>query len=295
MKLLGNNCVKNIKNSIGILILLLVTGCQYFHKNADKTPMAKIYQNYLYFEDIDPSIYRGKSAEDSLNALHQYIENWAYKTLILKEAEQNVDTLKINRLVKQYRQDLLTETYKQRLLQKYIDTLVPQDTLKQYYQKYRHYFTAQEPLLKLKYLIVNKQEPKIHLLKKWFFSNKQVYSDSLIKNTNLLSKFDIETNHWYKIPELKEKLPVFKHLPEKYILKKSKKFVLTDSLSLYLVFIKDLVLKNQDLPLSVIKDDLKQLILSNRKQAALSRLENNIKKEAINKKIFKIFKKDASQ
>ena len=295
MKLFGNSYAKNIKSSIRILILLSVTGCQYFHKNVDKTPMAKIYQHYLYFEDIDPAIYRGKSTEDSLNALHYYIENWAYKTLMLKEAEQNVDTLKINQLVKQYRQDLLTETYKQRLLQKYIDTLVPQDTLKQYYQKYHHYFTAQEPYLKLKYLVVNKQEPKIHLLRKWFFSNQQVYSDSLIKNINLLAKYNLETDHWYKVPELKKKLPVFKHMPEKYILKKSKKFVLTDSLSLYLVFIKDLVLKNQDLPLPVIKDDLKQLILSSRKQAALSRLENNIKKEAINKKIFKIFKKDASQ
>jgi len=92
------------------------------------------------------------------------------------------------------------------------------------------------------------------------------------------------------VDDFKKKLPVFKSMNDKYILKKSKKFVINDSLSLYLVIIKDVVLQGQSLPLDFVKDDLKQLVLSKRKQEAWSRIENDIKQEAIKQKHFKIFK-----
>ncbi len=290
MKVFGSNYAKNIKSRIWLSVILLFTGCQYFQKTVDKTPVAKIYDTYLYFEDINPAVYREKSPEDSLNAIHQYIEDWAYRTLLLKQAERNVDTLKINHLVEQYRRDLLIGTYKDRLLQKYIDTVVTEDTLQVYYQRYRQYFKSQYAVIKPKYLVVQKNHPKISKFKKWLFSEKPEYYDSLIKNTNSFSKYNLTADTWYLLPDFKKELQAFKRMNDKYILKKSKKIVLSDTLSLYLVFVKDLVLQNQEMPLSMVKNDLKQLILSKRKQEALSRMENNIKQEAINKKIFKIFK-----
>ena len=290
MKVFGNNYAKNIKSKIWLLVIWLFAGCQYFQKPIDKTPVAKIYDTYLYFEDINPAVYHEKSPDDSLNAIHQYIEDWAYRTLLLKQAERNVDTLKINHLVEQYRRDLLTGTYKERLLQKYIDTVVTEDTMQAYFQKYREYFKSKEAVIRPKFLVAPKNHPKISKFKKWFFTEKPEYYDSLIKNINSFSKFDLIANKWYAVPKFKKELPVFKRMNDKYILKKSKKFVLSDTLSLYLVFVKDVVQQNQIMPLSLVKNDLKQLILSKRKQAALSRMENNIKQEAISNKIFKIFK-----
>ena len=112
MKLFGNNYAINTKSKIWLILVGLFAGCQFLQKDADKTPIAEIYDTYLYFEDIDPAVYRQKTPEDSLNAIHQYIEDWAYNNLILKQAERNVDTVKINRLVKQFRNDLLADTYK---------------------------------------------------------------------------------------------------------------------------------------------------------------------------------------
>ncbi len=296
MKLSGSNYAVNIKNKFWLTVIgLLVAGCQYFQKDVDKTPVAKIYDTYLYFEDISPAVYTQKSPEDSINAIHQYIEDWAYKTLLLKQAERNVDTIKINRLVEQYRRDLLTDTYKDLLLQKYIDTVVSTDTLQWYYNKYRQYFLSKEAELKPKFLVVDKNHQKIQKFKKWFFSDKQIYFDSLIKNTNNFSKYNLTANKWYLVPDFKKELRVFDRMNDKFILKKAKKFVLTDSLSLYLVFVNDVVLQNQTMPLSMVQDDLKQLVLSKRKQAALSQMENNIKQEAISKKIFKIIKTKQSK
>ena len=282
--------MKSIKNSILLILILQLIGCQYFHKGVDKTPLAKIYDTYLYFEDIDPSIYSRKNVQDSLETIHQYIEDWAYKTLLVKQAERNVDTVKINRLVQTYHNDLLTDTYKDLLMQKYIDTVILDDTLQMYYKKYNNYFVADAAWVKPKFLVFPKNDSKKYKFMKWFFYAKPEFTDSLINNINHFSKYNITGTKWYKIPEFKKEIPVLKRINEKYILKKSKKFVLRDSLSLYLVFINDFIKNGQNLPLVLIKDDLKQLILSKRKQNSLSQLEARIKEDAINKKIFKIFK-----
>ncbi len=291
MKKSGNKFVQNIRNKLRfIIIFVVISACHFNQDKPDKKPIAKIYNTYLYFEDIAPDIYKGKTPEDSLNSLSQYMEDWAYKTLLLKQAERNVDTAKINHLVQQYKKDLLTETYKELLIQKFIDTIITGDTLQKYYQDYRKYFKSTDNYVASQYIVIPKQSSKIPKFKKWFFSNQAVYADSLIKNTSTFQKFNLDDNKWYKLSDLKKELPVLKSVNEKYILKKRKKFVLTDSLSLYLVFIKNTVTKQAYLPLELVKNDLNQLILSKRKQQALSQLKVHLKEEAINKKIFKIFK-----
>ncbi|HFS68070.1 MAG TPA: hypothetical protein ENK67_07650 [Flavobacteriia bacterium] len=284
--------MKNIKTNLLLLLLISIIGtsCQYFKKNVDKTPVAKIYDTYLYFEDIDPTIYKNKKPEDSLEALHNFIEKWSYNTLLIKEAERNLDTSQISRLTEQYRQDLLKDTYKELLLQKYIDSVIPEDSLQHYYQVYKPYFTADQSYLQAKYLVVNKKNPKVYQYKKWFFSDNADMSDNLIKHINAFKKYDFEGEKWLSISDFKKNIPVLKNTNEKYILKKRKKFSLTDSLSLYLVFVKDFVKKDMPLPLDLAKNNLNELILNKRKKAALSTLEQNIKQEAINKKILKIYK-----
>lgn len=289
MKIIGKKYGQNIRNSL-LLLLLSFSSCQYFHKEQTKTPIAKVYDSYLYFEDIAPEIYQNKPVEDSLNALRQYIEDWAYQKLLLKQAKINVDTIRINRLVATYKKDLLIETYKNLLTEKYLDTIVPADTLQVYFDKYQMYFKAKKALINPQYLVVRKNHPKISKLKKWFFDTKPEWQDSLIKNSKDFNKFDLSGKKWYEIDQFKKEFPVFSHTADRYILKKSKKFMLTDSLSLYLVFVKQVVQSGENLPLDFIKDDLKQLILSKRKQNQLKKLEKDLKTEAIKKKIFKIFK-----
>ena len=286
MKIIGKKYGQNIRNSL-LLLLLSFSSCQYFHKEQTKTPIAKVYDSYLYFEDIAPEIYQNKPVEDSLNALRQYIEDWAYQKLLLKQAKINVDTIRINRLVATYKKDLLIETYKNLLTEKYLDTIISNDTLQKYFNKYQIYFKAKESYIKPQYLVVSKRHSKITKLQKWFFNSKSVWKDSLIKNSNDYKKFDITGNKWYQINEFKKEFPVFLHTNDRNILKKGKKFVISDSLSLYLVFVKQVITAGENLPLDFVKDDLKQLILSKRKQKRLKKLERDLKNEAVKKKILK--------
>jgi len=282
--------VQNTKNNIGLLLILLLTSCQYFRQDVAKTPIAQVYNHYLYVEDINPSIYKGKSKEDSIQNMRDFIEKWAYKELLIAKANKNVDTATINKLVNKYKQDLLIDTYKDLLAEKYLDTIVTDADILASYNENKQYFVARNHLVNPQYLVVAKDNSKIKKYKKWFFSDKIAFKDSLIKNTIHFSKFNIDSTNWQHLFAFKEQFPVFKRYKDMQILKKSKKFMLTDSLSLYLVIVNDYVKENEPLPLGFIKNDIKQLILNQRKQKVIDKLQNEIKSEAIKQKKFKIFK-----
>ena len=50
-----------------------------------------MYDVYLYPSDIEGIVPKGTSNEDSLLLVQSYIENWVRQTLLIKQAEENVD------------------------------------------------------------------------------------------------------------------------------------------------------------------------------------------------------------
>jgi hypothetical protein len=282
--------VRSIKNSLLLYIIYISTSCQYFRQDVEKTPIAQVYNNVLYLEDINPTLYKKNNKQDSLKNVHEYIEKWAYKTLLTEQAKKNLDTISINKLVAQFKQDLLIDTYKDLLSEKYLDTIVPESEIKESYKNNKKYFLARNDMINVSFLVINKENKDKRKYKKWFFSDKIEFRDSLVKNSWHFPKFNINIDNWKHLSDFKDEFPVFKRIRDVQILKKSKKFVLTDSLSLYLVLVNDFVRENNELPLPFIKNDLKQLIINIRKQKVISKLQNEIKSEAIKQKKFKIFK-----
>jgi len=282
--------VRNIKNSFLFLLVIGLQSCQYFGETDQRVPIASVYDRYLYLDGVSQDIYQNKSSQDSTVAVREFIEKWAYKQLLLVQAEKNIDMNKINKLVQAYKTDLSIDTYKSLWVEEYMDSVIPMDTIAAYYQKNKMFFTAKTPMINSKFLVVDKADKLINKYKKWFFSDKENFQDSLINKSFHFKQFNINNDKWMDLEAFRTKFPVFKHISDRQILKKSKKFVLRDSLQLYLVFVNDLVLEDQALPLSFIKNDLKQLIFSHRKQRTLSKLQTEMKEEAIKKKHFKIYK-----
>jgi len=279
--------VKNIKISYILLLFLLFGSCSGDKTN--KTPIAKIYQKTLYLEDINPGIYKQKNKEDSIRAVRSYIENWANNQLFIEEAKKNIDTSKINKLVLQYKHDLLREKYLNKLVNKYLDTVIAKDSLKKYYQKIKDIYIANDELVRPYIMVLPKKNKKRYTYQKWFFDQKIAFQDSLFKHVSEFTEMDLSGNKWYTVRQLKEKYPVLKKYNTRQIIKKRKKIITNDSLSLYLMFIKDVVYKGEALPMDFIKKDIKQLILSHRKKEIEKRIMNEMKEEAIKSHHFIIY------
>ena len=56
-----------------------------------KDAIARVYDKYLYAEDLESVIPSGTSATDSLEITTAYINNWVRQELLLKQAEDNLD------------------------------------------------------------------------------------------------------------------------------------------------------------------------------------------------------------
>jgi hypothetical protein len=101
--------------------------------------------------------------------------------------------------------------------------------------------------------------------------------------------FDIFINNWVDFEVVKNNLPSEITDSESF-LKGNKQIELNDSNYYYLVRIQDYRLKNELAPLEFVENNIKNLILNQRKIEFLKEVEENIYLEGIRKNKFKIYK-----
>ena len=82
--------VKNI--FIALLICAVVPGCKKNTVENDREPLARVYDKYLYTAEVEGLINENTSAEDSARIINEYIDNWIRQNLILKVAEDNLQS-----------------------------------------------------------------------------------------------------------------------------------------------------------------------------------------------------------
>ena len=148
-----------MKNQFYILVCILFISCDFLGLQKKdipvRKPIASVNNNYLYTEDIKLLIPKNIEKNDSLVFTRSIINSWAVKQLLLKKAEDNNtqnDNSEINNLVKDYRQALLINGYKERLIKQQLDTLIEQQEIIDYYKLNSKNFRLNEELIKTRYL-----------------------------------------------------------------------------------------------------------------------------------------------
>ena len=275
-----------------IYIIILLSSCEYINfqeqKNSTLEPIATVFNAKLYFKDIAGFFHSNISKQDSLVLAKSLINSWATQQLILKKSEENssLETSKeINKLVKDYKESLLINNYKEVLIKQQLDTIISNQEIKNYYNLNKENFKLNEELIKIKYLyfskdIINKKE-----IVELFKSDDIEDLEELEKKYLNFKTYHLNDSIWSRIDNILLKLPFSK---EK-LLKKTKFIQKQDSIGLYLVAVKDVLLRNNIAPLSYIKPTIKQTILHKRKIELIREIEKIIVKDAIQNKSFKIY------
>ncbi|MDP6921986.1 MAG: peptidyl-prolyl cis-trans isomerase, partial [Lutibacter sp.] len=118
------------------------------------------------------------------------------------------------------------------------------------------------------------------------------------KKEDLISLEDValsmESSHlndsvWVKYSDLVNRYPLFKEVAEKQLLKTGHFLQKEDSLSLYLVLVKEVLRRNQVAPKSYITPTIKQMILHQRKKRLLRTIEETLVDDAQKNKQFEIY------
>lgn len=283
-----------IKKSFYIICTVLVfTSCDYlgFNKhNPEDDVVASVNQVELYRKDLRKLLPENITKEDSLVLVKNVINNWAKHQLLLQNAEKNLskkESREYSNLVTNYKEGLLINGYKERLIKQRLDTIISDKEISDYYEKNKENFKLNEELIQLKYLHLGKDIYDKAETIKLFKSNEIEDTEKLESQYLSFKDYSFNDSTWVRLHDIMLKKTIFSQNLKDKLLKKTKFIQKEDSLGLYLVAVKDVLNRNDIAPLSYIKNTIKQMILHKRKLELIREIEKTIINDAIQNKSFK--------
>ena len=281
-----------IRSFILSFLFISVLSCNYFNKEVEDDPIARVNDNYLYKEDVVDLIPEGTSKEDSLLRINNYVNHWATQQLLIDGAKLNLkeeQQTQFNTLVKQYESDLFTKAYLEALVKQNIDTTVSLVEAQEVYNRNSESFKLNEELIKFRYINVDEYNNDLSTIKerlKRFDNEDKHILDSI---SIQFRSYSLNDSIWIKVNQAVEKIPTLEPENRKELLKKSNFIQRKDSLGLYLMQIKDVLLRNEIAPIEYVMPTIKQIVINKRKLEFIKQLEKDITKDAIKNRQFEIF------
>ena len=279
-----------LKNSGFFLVLFFLSMCSG-KKTTEEVIVARVGEKKLLQKDLAEIIPDGLTENDSILMAGDYIKKWIQKELILQKAEENLSPAQkdVSNELQEYRNSLLIYKYKNELLKQRMDTTVQFGQIEEYYQGNKENFNLNKNIVKAIFIKIPDDFANREQLKSY---SENITSEGLAELREYCLQyakgFDIFVEKWVEFDVLLNNLP--QEIPNhEEFLSKNKWIELTDSTYYYLVNIHDFRLRNQPAPIEYVEENIKNLLLNQRKIQFLKEIENTVYTEGIRKNKFKIY------
>ncbi len=278
-----------------VLSIAVFSSCNLLPQKAKNTDeaIARVYDKYLYAEDLKGVIPDGTNKNDSIEITAAYINNWVRQELLLKQAEDNLEETNRNftTQIEQYRNSLIIYAYESELIKQKLDTVVPMSEIEAYYKENQNNFHLRENIVLASYVILSKNSPIASKVKTLLLSNKETDKEKLqtLCQENGV-EYLINDGEWMSFSDLDRKIPLSVDDQEGF-LRKNKFFEVKDSITMYYVAISAYKSKESISPLNFETENIRIILLNKRKAALLQRMEDDLISDAVKRKKYEIFKK----
>lgn len=286
--------MKTASSYIALLILsslLGMTGCNLLKKQSEDEAVARVFDKYLYRSELDSAIPDGTSEHDSIIIARGIIDKWVRNQLMLSRAEEALtdDQKDVAKKIEEYRSSLLIYSYRQKLLQQKMDTVVRDAEILDYYENNLNNFILRNDIVKATFVKVPLTAPNIGSVRTWTRSGSMDDLDKLEKySINYAEKFDMFNNSWIYFKTLMEQIPLSIDQPSRF-LRYNRNIETSDSMYHYFVHISDFKPEGDISPLELIKNDIKSILLNKRKIEFYNNLEKQVYNEGANRNQFEIY------
>ena len=273
-------------------IALHLTGCSYFEQSDDRKVMVRVNDSYLYEEDIASLINEDTAPEDSAIIVSNYINRWATQQLLIDRAKLNLpedQQIEFNTLVSNYKNELYTNAYTEAVVSRDLDTSLNKAEIEEYYEQNKENFILNEDLLKLRYINLAKNSNNLDEIKKKFRSFSEEDQEELMEIALQFKNYSLNDSVWVKTKSVYNKIGPLSVEDRPSLLKKSNFMELQDSLNVYLVYVNDVLSRNDQAPLEYASATIREILLNKRKQTLIKELEKDITKDAIKNNEFETY------
>ena len=280
---------------IAVIVLLAMTSCEtvtsFVRELRYGQVVAKVGSHRLYASELASYIPDSASLEDSTRLALQYINTWASDQLFtdvaereLSKSEKNVDSE-----LEDYRHSLLKYRYEQKYVNQRLDTAVTKAQIEKYYDDHAENFKLSLPIAKAVYMNISADSPNLEIIKKKMRSDKpeaRIEADSIAFSSAF--RYTDFGDRWVDLVKLSREVGTdygtllsqvrdgYAELPD-------------GNGNLNIVYFFSLMRAGQTGPVEYFEEQIRDIILSTRKQALLSRLERDLIENARNQENFVIY------
>ena len=280
---------------IAVIVLLAMTSCEtvtsFVRELRYGQVVAKVGSHRLYASELASYIPDSASPEDSTRLALQYINTWASDQLFtdvaereLSKSEKNVDSE-----LEDYRHSLLKYRYEQKYVNQRLDTAVTKAQIEKYYDDHAENFKLSLPIAKAVYMNISADSPNLEIIKKKMRSDKpeaRIEADSIAFSSAF--RYTDFGDSWVDLVKLSREVgtdygTLLSQVKDGYV-------ELPDGNgNLNIVYFFSLMRAGQTGPVEYFEEQIRDIILSTRKQALLSRLERDLIENARNQENFVIY------
>ena len=258
-----------------------------------RQPVARVYNNYLYEQDLEGIVDEKSRAEDSANLVGRYVDTWVKKQLLLAEAasQMNIDEAEMERKILDYRYALIVYEFEKNYVNREVDTEVSEKEIEQYYQEHQDNFELKQNIIKGIFAKVPQEAPRVGRLRNLFQGELDEEAREEIRSycLSFASAYSLDDSTWYNFEEVIANTPLVSIPNKVQFLQKNEYVETSDDIYVYFVKVQDYKISDQISPLEFVKDDIVKIVTNQRKVALTQQLEEDIYRDAKKNNEFEIF------
>ena len=244
--------------------------------------VAQVGMERLYRKDLEAVVPKTISSEDSVRLARQFIDAWASDRIYVAIAEEQLSKAEkdVTRELEDYRMSLLKYRYEQLYVNERLDTAVSEDMVDEYYEAHKESFKLGRPLVKARFLRIHTDSPMLENIRKKMGSsdvNDVIEADSLAFSAAMM--FTTWNDEWQDITVLAGEMGMSY---DSVLEKMNGGWVRQDDTTgvTNVAFVSEVVRSGDFAPIEYTAPRIRDIIISSRKQALITTLEQDLLNDA---------------
>ena len=272
-----------------IAIVVSAAGCRRLNPFAEQQLIAQVGDQKLYVSDVQQVFKTPLTPEDSLKLLEQYVDAWVMRQLKTQQADRlfRESEPEIDQMVEEYRISLLTRKLDQYHVDTKIDTALTDAAVQEYYDEHRADFVLDKTLVKGVIVKLPANHARRVQMSRLMVMGGEGYQDFLeLAQKNGFEVHDITS--WMDFAEFLRLLPTNNQRDYDDMLTRGGVQEMRDGDDLYLVLIRSVIRRGDTSPLEQVRDDIRRVILNQRREEIIRNYEDSIYRVAVEDKKLKL-------
>lgn len=279
--------LKIITRLLAIMLCLSACSSEKQEPVSEGVTLVSVNDSTLTMSEVTSRIPSGLAPADSAALFRQIVDDWVRDMALYDFARNNVaDIDRIDRMVREYRTNLIILAYLQNMTESDADD-IKEERIRQYFEDNKENMILEEPIIKGAFLKVSAADPSIDNLRQWMsdFSDKSIdkIEEAGLKHVSTYKYFK---DQWQAWSDVSQQIP-YRFFDADAFVKSTGNFETSDAGSVYMLHISDYVLSGSEMPYEYARQKIKQILSSRALSDRKEKLVSDIYKQQIKKGVLK--------